>query len=280
MWINRQSLVLAFSVLLFTAGIAPAQSDDADAASVKFVTLHTFTGADGAYASGPLVQATNGEFYGMTDSGGTNCAATSGLCGTIFKTTPSGALTTLYSFCSQAGCLDGKGPYGGLVQATDSGLYGTTYAGGGAGTVFQISQTGALTTLHDFCEPPACADGADPIAGLVQAADGNLYGTTQVGGAYGGETVFRITPTGTLTAIYEFCAQGGCADGKNPNGGLVQAKNGDLYGTTAGGGITNSACSGGCGTIFKITPPATLTTLYSLCSQPGCTDGSSLLYLK
>jgi uncharacterized repeat protein (TIGR03803 family) len=173
--------------------------------------------------------------------------------------------TTLYSFCSQPNCIDGSTPEGGLVQATNGNLYGTTLLGGAnsnsTGTVFQIISSGTLNTLYNFCAQ--CADGGLPIGALVQATNGNLYGTNVSGG--GGVacmgpcgTVLEITLDGSLTALYTFCTQPSCTDGDSPNGGLVQATNGDLYGTTNGGGAYNF------GTVFKITPNGTMTTLHSL----------------
>src|ERR1035441_3780043 len=131
------------------------------------------------------------------------------------------------------------------------------------------AQIATLTTIHRFCSQSGCPDGLQPVAGLVQATNGDLYGTTGGGGTNSGGTVFKITPGGTLTTLYSFCPQTNCTDGFGPNAGLVQAANGDLYGTTNGGGTNNS------GTVFKITPGGTLTTLYSFCSQSGCTDGSN-----
>src|ERR1017187_5933854 len=231
-----------------------------------FTALHSFDGTDGDNPGAALVQATNGYLYGTTTAGGG--ARPYG--GTVFKIAPSGTLTTLYSFCSQGTCTDGEEPFGALVQATNGSLYGTTPLGGAndAGTVFKITPGGTLTTLHSFS---GGADGGDPVAALVQATNGYLYGTTQVGGAIGaGGTVFRMTPKGALTTLYNFCSQGAypdCTDGSDPNT-LVQATNGDLYGTTQDGGANRY------GTVFKITPGGTLTTLYSFCSQSGCTDGS------
>jgi uncharacterized repeat protein (TIGR03803 family) len=204
-----------------------------------------------------LVQAANEDFYGTTASGGANGR------GAVFKITPSGMLTTLYSFCSQKGCRDGSFPVSALVQATNGDLYGTTYYGGancapdGCGTVFKISMSGTLTRLHSFCSQSGCPDGGHPTAGLIQATDGNLYGTTSVGGANdlrGGGTIFKITPSGTLTTLYSFCSQSGCPDGSGPAAGLVQATNGAFYGTTYSGGA-NDTCSGplpGCGTVFSL----------------------------
>src|ERR1039457_6426327 len=224
---------------------------------------------DGAYPGALVQAAANGDFFGTTPSGGTN------LYGTVFKITPSGTLTTLYSFCSQSGCTDGGGPEAGLVQATNGDLYGTTQYGGANsyGTVFKITPGGTLTTLYSFCPQSGCTDGAEPEAGLVQAANGDFYGTTSGGGANGNYgTVFKITPGGTLTTLYSFCSQTNCTDGFQPRAGLVQATNGDLYGTTVGGAASGNY---NYGTVFKITPtpPYTLTTLYSFCSQSECTDG-------
>ena len=258
-WGTRACAVL---VLCATTAIAlPAQI-------ATLTTIHRFCSQsgcpDGANPSAGLVQATNGDLYGTTDSGGT------GNGGTIFKIAPGGTLTTLYSFCSQTNCTDGFYPYGGLVQAANGDLYGTTQYGGtnNYGTIFKITPGGTLTTLYTFCSQ-TCADGAEPFAGLVQAANGDLYGTTIGGGANGNDgTVFKITQGGTLTTLYSFCSQTNCTDGDQPVAGLVQAANGDLYGTTIGGGANDD------GTIFKITPGGTLTTLYSFCSQTNCTDGA------
>src|ERR1022692_1993523 len=257
-WGTRACAVL---VLCATTAIAlPAQI-------ATLTTIHRFCSQSGCpdgdapYAG--LVQATNGGLYGTTYGGGTNSA------GTIFKITPGGTLTTLYSFCPQTNCTDGLGPQAGLVQAANGDLYGTTQSGGANvyyGTVFKITPGGTLTTLYSFCSQTNCTDGATPFAGLVQAANGDLYGTTFYGGS--GGTVFKITPGGTLTTLYNFCSQTNCTDGDQPFAGLVQAANGDLYGTTYGGGA-----NGGIGTVFKITPGGTLTTLYSFCSQTNCADG-------
>ena len=161
-------------------------------------------------------------------------------------------------------------------------MYGTTAEGGayGGGTVFKIAPTPpyTLTTLHSFCGSPNCTDGYQPVAGLVQATNGDFYGTTYTGGANNDGTIFKITPGGALTRIYSFCAQPNCTDGIWPVAGLIQATDGNLYGTTWGGGNYAPGSSNcGDGTVFKITPapPYTLTTLYSFCSQPNCTDGAN-----
>ena len=256
-WRNR-----AYAVFLLCATTVPALP------AQTLTTLRNFNGTDGAGPLAGLVQATDGNLYGTASAGGAN-----GNNGTVFKITPSGKLTRLYSFCAQSGCLDGANPYdAGLVQAASGDFYGTTYNGGANennGTVFKITPSGALTTLYSFCAQSGCTDGAGPNAGLVQATNGDLYGTARFSGANGffSGTVFKITPSGTLTTLYSFCSQSGCTDGQSPEAGLVQAANGDLYGTTVLGGAN------GWGTVFEITPSGTLTTLYSFCSQSGCTDG-------
>ena len=233
--------------------------------SGALTALYTFCSqsgcTDGQNPVAGLVQATNGNLYGTTESGGASSA------GTVFKITSTGTLTTLYSFCSQAGCPDGQFPLASLVQGIDGNLYGTTFFGGGivdAGTIFKITPSGALTTLYSFCSQSVCTDGSDP-SGLVQSTDGNFYGTTREGGLNDYGTVFRITPTGTLTTLHSFGSQS--TDGIYPYAGLVQATDGNFYGTTYVGGGNSS------GTVFRIKPNGTLTTLYAFCSQSGCTDG-------
>jgi uncharacterized repeat protein (TIGR03803 family) len=236
--------------------------------SGTLTTLYSFDVGDGAQPYAGLVQATDGNFYGTTVSGGRARD------GTVFEITPSGTLSTLYSFCSQANCGDGANPYAGLVQATDGNFYGTTSAGGAydTGTVFKITRSGTLTTLHSFDG----TDGASPRAGLVQATDGNFYGTTGGGGAYDSGTVFEITPSGTLTTLYSFCPAGfPCADGAGP-AGLVQAIDGNFYGTTYYGGASGN-CGLGCGTVFKITPSGTLSTLHSFDNGDGNQPRGALL---
>ena len=235
--------------------------------SGRLTTLHSFAITDGALPYAGLIQASNGNLYGTTNGygGGANGS------GTVFKITPSGTLTTLYSFCSQSGCPDGANPDTGLVQATNGEFYGTTINGGtmGYGTIFKITPSGRLTTLHSFDSFVLFG-----FTGLIQATNGYFYGTTGYGGANNAGSVFKMSPSGTLTTLYSFCSQSGCPDGANPGAGLVQASDGNLYGTTAYGGLQNCYEPVSCGTLFKITPSGTLTTLYSFCSQSGCPDGA------
>jgi uncharacterized repeat protein (TIGR03803 family) len=263
--------------------------------SGTLTTLVEFNSFDGFVGFGPdaLVQGTDGNFYGTTGSGGGNSFCNGVGCGTVFKFSPNGALTTLYIFCSQSNCADGASPSA-LVQGTDGNFYGTTDIGGaystcqsfcGGGTVFKITPSGTLTTLYSFCAQSGCPDGAGPAGALIQATDGNLYGTTVQGGANSsgcsgcGGTIFKMTPSGTLTSLYSFsCSNTGtqiiCPDGAAPETGLIQATDGNFYGTTLDGGANSSGCSGCGGTIFKITPTGALTMLYSFCAQSDCADGS------
>ena len=281
-----------------------------------FTTLLGFDATNGGNPEAGLIQATDGNFYGTTSTGGANGE------GSVFKITPSGALTTLYSFCSQSACSDGAGPVAGLIQATDGNLYGTTETGtvfkitlggtlttlggtggqdpvaalvqgtdgnfygttarGGAntrcelrsgyfvscGTVFKITPAGAATTLASFSP----ATGFGPSSPLIQATDGNFYGTTLEGSGtthpgYG--TVFKVTPSGTLTVLHAFDA----TDGEKSLGALVQGADGNFYGTTSFGG----AASGFGGTVFKITPGGTLTTLHNFDGSDGSGSGAALI---
>jgi uncharacterized repeat protein (TIGR03803 family) len=221
--------------------------------------------SDGEAPYAGLVLGTDGDFYGSTFAGGAGSC-----CGSVFKLTPSGMLTSLYSFCSQTNCTDGQWPYAPLAQGTGTSFYGTTYMGGvyGSGTAFKVTSEGTFTTLLSFDGD----DGIRPSSGLIRATDGNFYGTAIEGGINNMGTVFKITPEGALTTVHNF--EGG-HEGINPIGGLIQASDGELYGTTSNGG-EGTACfyNGGCGTVFKITMKGKLTTLYRFCSQANCTDGA------
>ncbi len=249
----------------------------------QLTTLYDFCSqpncTDGGSPSGGLVQGTDGNFYGTTYEGGDtgvfqggNGCSVPGFgpdylgCGTVFKITPQGEFTSLYTFCRQASCPDGAFPSegGALVQAANGNFYGTTNQGGAnvvcdlldvnysCGTVFEITPEGTLTTLHSFCSenPPACDDGFFPIGMLTLGSDGNLYGTTSGNNdgnpgpaTYG--TIFEITPSGTLTTLHDFCEQNGCPDGAGPIAAPAQGTNGTFYGTTEGGGV-------GDGTVFSL----------------------------
>ncbi len=235
----------------------------------------TFTSPYGLSSAGGLVQASDGNLYGTAISGGENGY------GAIFQVTSSGVLRTLYSFIGS----DGASPFGNLIQARDGNLYGTT-SGGGAnndGTIFKMTTGGALTTLYSFGAVDVSgnyADGAVPDAGLMQATDGNLYGTTFQGGAGGSGTIYKITPSGTFTSLHTFLPYVRTVhgtgrnrwwtvhqvDGANPYGGVVQARDGNIYGTTEAGDLPESRVSGGLngsGSVYRVTLAGAFTKLNS-----------------
>ncbi|MGA9508122.1 MAG: choice-of-anchor tandem repeat GloVer-containing protein [Candidatus Sulfotelmatobacter sp.] len=207
--------------------------------SGTLTTLYTFTGRDdGANPYGSLIQTLDGNFYGTAWEGGANGF------GTVFTITANGTLTTLHAFDNS----DGSYPYAGLVEGNGGDFYGVTEEGGtnSYGTVFKISPRGKLTTLYSFS---GGVDGDTPISTLIQATDGNFYGTASYAGLYNLGTVFQITKGGTLTTVHSF----GTTEGWIPYGPLVQATNGGFYGTTfSGGGSGACPYDYGCGTIFSL----------------------------
>jgi uncharacterized repeat protein (TIGR03803 family) len=229
--------------------------------------LYSFLGppADGADPEGGLVQGSDGNFYGTAYQGGTSTNCPFG-CGAVFRISPGGSYTNLHSFAGPP--IDGANPYGGLVQGNDGNFYGTTKFGGtsNSGTVFRISAVGQLTNLWMFT---GGSDGGIPFYAPVQGSDGNFYGTASIGGTNGVGAVFRISPGGSYTNLYSF---GLYPDGFLPEGGLVQGSDGNFYGTTYLGG-TNTNCLEGCGTVFRISPSGSYTSLYSFAGPPN--DGNS-----
>jgi len=237
---------------------------------------------DGYYPYAGLIQDTAGNLYGAAALGGKYNF------GAVYKVDTSGNETVLYSFCP-AGlpCTDGAFPRGSLIMDSAGNLYGTTYLGGanssanhgtGGGTVFKLApaQGGGPwteTVLYSFCSESNCTDGEEPASALIMDAAGNLYGTTPAGGANtaadggtGGGTVFELDTTGHETVLYSFCSQMNCADGYEPEAGLIEVA-GNFYGTTAKGGADNG------GTVFEVEGVGQETVLYSFCSVSRCTDG-------
>ncbi len=233
-----------------------------------FTTLASFDYSDGNNPTS-LVQGPDGNFYGTAFFGGTagsceNFRPGVGCC-TVFRVTPTGEITTLHIFCSKANCSDGGQPVGSLVLGPNGNFYGVTEYGGtalspctGCGTVFEITPGGKFTSLYSFCSQTNCTDGSNPWGGLALASNGNLYGTTAFGGAFGDGTVFAITSAGKLTTLYSFCSKTNCLDGNLPAAALVQATNGNLYGSTESGGANEQ------GVLFAITTAGKFTALSSL----------------
>jgi len=235
----------------------------------KLSTIYSFCAqtncADGEDPWTSLILGSDGNFYGSTNIGGSTDDA-----GTVFKMTIGGKLTTLYNFCS-AGCSSsGEYPVG-LVEASNGNYYGATSNSGAnnGGTLFEVSSTGTFKLLYSFCARKGCADGSYPLSGPMQATNGTLYGTTNTGGSHSDGVVYEITTAGLFKVLYNFCSQAGCADGENPFGGLTQDANGNLYGTTYGGGAY------GWGTVFEITPTNEYIVLHSFDSTDGATPVSA-----
>ena len=266
--------------------------------------LHSFTGSDGSQPLGGLTLGTDGNFYGTTYAGGTSCCGTifkiapSGAFtvlsnnpdgyfpyappiqgtdgnwygtmssggalgkGTVYKMTPAGVVTTLYSFDS----THGSGPHAPLVQATDGYFYGTTTSGGtlAFGVIFKISPSGNFSVLYNFDQ----THGGSPVSPLIQGADGNFYGTTASGGSGGGGVIFKITSAGILTVLYNFNPP---TDGQSPYGGLVQAGDGDFYGTAGQLGVNNV------GTLFELTSTGSFSVLDSFDGPHGSTPQITML---
>jgi uncharacterized repeat protein (TIGR03803 family) len=217
--------------------------------------LHSFCGGngcgsltvDGAEPTGRMVFGNNGDLYGTTQVGGLYDGFYNQ--GTIFRITTSGAYTVLHVFSGHFGSEpDGANPAAGLTLGSDGNFYGTTTAGGASddGSVFKMTPAGKVTLLHSFT---GASDGSMPIGALVQASDGNLYGTCYSGGANGTGTLFRITTKGVFTKMYDFAPEATPGDiGNFPRAGLIQASDGNLYGTAWEGGAFEVT-----GTIYQFT---------------------------
>jgi uncharacterized repeat protein (TIGR03803 family) len=259
---------------LFTLGLALACAaftlSLAVYAQAQTVTnLANFNNTNGHDPLGTIVQATDGNFYGATFTGGANNS------GSIFRMSPGGQLKDIYSFCSQPNCADGLYSTSGPVLGSDGNLYGAASSGGsyagepsGSGTIYKMTLEGKITILYTFCTSTPCTDGDGPT-GLVQAYDGNFYGTTYGGGKYNGGTIFQISPKGKYKVVYSFCSQVNCPDGERPYYPPIQGIDGNFYGVTLGGGAL------GPGAAYKFEPSGTYTVLHSFCYGDGCNGSQS-----
>jgi uncharacterized repeat protein (TIGR03803 family) len=266
-------------------------------------SLYSFTGGKDGANPNALAIGGDGSFYGTT-YGGTPYDGVPFSFGTVFKISPTGTLTTLYSFTTGD---DGSVPMARLLQGGDGSLYGTTSEGGtnGYGTVFKIGADEELTSLYSFT---GGEDGSAPRGELVQGSDGELYGTTAGSGLYQPGSVFKISTNGTFSTLYSFPRKGGggsqaglvegldgyfygttlggvfkisptgaftdltgVEDGSYVFAALVQGSDGYLYGTASAGGDTNIV-SYGAGTVFRTSTNGMLTTLYSF---TGGSDGEA-----
>ena len=269
--------------------------------SNALTVIHSFDGADGSYPRAALLQAVDGDFYGTTSSGGENDL------GTVFRMQSSGEVTTIHSFDGPQGqapnsaliqtpegslygtttrggtegagtvfridaagsftmldSLSGDdGAYPGPLVRGEASLYGNAWSGGAHsfGTIFEIDSSGTLEACHAFDG----TEGAHPLGEMIRATDGNFYGTANGGGVTGHGTVYRMNVAEELTTLHTF--QGG-EDGSGPRAGLIQATDGNFYGTTGGTGA---------GTIFRMDIDGNVTTLHVLHAIDGATPDAQLV---
>jgi uncharacterized repeat protein (TIGR03803 family) len=195
---------------------------------------------------GALLLGKDGNFYGTTAAGGKNQA------GAVFRMTPTGTFTRLYSLCSEKLCADGDEPTPRLAQGQDGNFYGTTQLGGATrtGVAFRVTPTGTWTVLHSFCVKNYCDDGSTPRDGLTLAKDGSFYGAVNAGGRFYSGLLFHLTAAGDYSIVKQFCARGGCFDGSLPLASPILGDDGLLYGTAAGGGDKDNT-----GVVYRFTPP-------------------------
>jgi uncharacterized repeat protein (TIGR03803 family) len=250
-----QMLVAAILALALIAIATPPAN-----AQLSFDLLHTFTGGtDGNYPVGGVIQDADGNLYGTTAFGGSNCGGQG--CGTVFKIDKNGQYTVLYRFL---GGSDGAAPRASLARDAAGNLYGTTQGQGGVGavsTVFKVDKHGNETVLFNFNQAGV---GGSANSTPILDAEGNLYGTTPAGfvdhchlrgNIYACGLVFRLSKSGAFKVVHTFKSR---LTGINPNGNLVMDASGNLYGTTVLGGFGGSSACGlgynffGCGTVFKI----------------------------
>src|SRR5258708_2291790 len=222
--------------------------------------LANFNGENG-YSPNAVVQGTDGNFYGTALSGGALGD------GDVFRATPTGEITAIYSFsCTVTSCYVNE-PFS-MILGSDGSLYGVSLYGGkgsGSGTIYRVTLAGEFSGVYAF----NYKDGENPNS-IAQSADGNLFGTAANGGQFGHGTFYQVSTTGQLKRLHSFCSQPGCLDGAFPLS-AIQGRDGNFYGTTVQGGAH------GAGAIYELTAAGSYRVLYSFCSLPYCDDGGEPL---
>ncbi|HEX8815269.1 MAG TPA: choice-of-anchor tandem repeat GloVer-containing protein [Terriglobales bacterium] len=286
--LRRKALVFSEITLVLVGLTVSALAAD----TTKVLYSFPFEGR-GAYPVGGVISDAAGNLYGIVPQGG---GCNSGAVFQLVRVGSGWAERVLHSFCYREQYPDGSYPFGALIFDSVGNLYGTTAAGGSAhaGIVFELSPWAndkwTEKILYSFCSATKCADGNEPMAGLVFDAAGNLYGTTEIGGAYGAGTVFQLAPgpdgNWTEKTLYSFCALAKCADGWEPLGKVTLDSAGNIYGTTWDGGLHNNpGCSTSdrlCGAVFELIPGTggnwTEKVLLSFNFRDGGNPGAGLVF--
>jgi uncharacterized repeat protein (TIGR03803 family) len=243
---NSKSL-LTFALALACAAIAFSLTVSAQAQTLTY--LAQFNGTNGTYPYGSLIQATDGNFYGAARSGTL-------LYDEIFRVTPTGQISSLYTFCSLPDCADGEYTTA-PVLGSDGNLYGVSSGGSDytwSGALYRLTLDGQRTTLYTFCPTANCVGGEIPN-GIIQGSDGNFYGTTAEGGASNAGTILQVSSTGKFKLLYSFCG-GDCAEGDGPLALPMQGSDGNFYGTA-------QSLQGG--VVYQLTPSGTYKAIHTFC---------------
>lgn len=257
---KNSRLLPTLTLALACAALTFSLTASAHAQTFNYFAIFGGVNGDGP---NPPIQATDGNFYGTSEQGGYLYF------GNLFRVTPAGKVTLIYSFCSQANCADGQYPKPAIL-GNDGNLYGVTEGGGtnqydGSGTFYKMTLDGRITTLYTFCTATSCLDGANPV-GIVLGGDGNFYGATNSGGEFYSGTLFKITPTGEFTVLHAFCSLANCADGSAPAYPPIQGADGDFYGTAQRGAKDG-------GTVYALTSAGRFNVVHTFCGGEPCPRG-------
>jgi uncharacterized repeat protein (TIGR03803 family) len=245
--LGKSATALALTLMAAAVSANPARGQP-----FAYTILHNFGIQDGNNPFAGVIRDQQGNLYGTTFNGGTLGE------GTVFKLDPAGNLTVLYNFNEGT---PGAFPYAGVIRDSSGNLYGTNSYGGeyAYGNVYMLGPAGTETVLYAF---QGGFDGGNPHAGLIRGKDGTFYGTTTMGGNSNNGVVFKLDPAGKETVLYTFCSEANCADGANPYAGVIRDSAGNLYGTTAAGGV------GGSGMVYKVDTSSHETVLHSFTGPP------------
>ncbi len=258
---SKYSLTLCFAFAC--AALTISHAERAEAQTVTAIA--SFDGQVAEYPASP-VQATDGNFYGVAGGGVYGE-------GVIYRTTPTGTLSSLYSFCALPHCADGKDVTVSPILGSDGGLYGITSYGGTSdtGIIYRVSLDGEFTVLYTFCGNNTCPDGT-AVNWLTEGSDGNFYGATFDNGKRNAGELFRVSPSGEFKVLHTFCSLANCADGGFADSPPIQGIDGNFYGVAGGGGSRQG------GVMYKLTPSGTYSVVRDFCnySEAHCQGSAPL----